>query len=66
MTDPVLELLSRGGVAALLAAAVWYVARKLAATYESRIAALERASEACEKDRIELRNLIVQTLTKKP
>lgn len=69
------ELFSKGSVALVLCVAVWYVARKLAVTYESRIAALERATEICEKDRVELRTLILQAkfrdgatfnLTRKP
>jgi hypothetical protein len=64
MNETLTELLSRGGIAGALALAVWYVAKKLADTYESRIAALERASDVCEKDRIELRSLVIRHLTK--
>lgn len=61
MTDSQIfvELLSKAGVAGILCLAVTYVAKKLASTYESRIAALERATEVCEKDRVELRNMII-------
>lgn len=58
------DILGKGGIAAVLIGAVWYVAKKLTVVYEARIQALERASEVCEKDRVELRNLILQNLTK--
>lgn len=57
------DLLSKGGIAGLLVVAVWYVANKLASAYEARIASLEKATEICEKDRIELRNIILERLT---
>jgi hypothetical protein len=56
----IFDIISKAGVAGILCLAVTYVAKKLASTYESRIAALERATEICEKDRVELRNLIIQ------
>jgi len=56
----VFDVVSKAGVAGILCLAVMYVAKKLASTYESRIAALERATEVCEKDRVELRNMIIQ------
>lgn len=58
------ELIGKGGLAGILFAAVWYVAKKLTAAYEARIQALERASEVCEKDRVELRTMILQGLTR--
>ncbi len=58
------DILGKGGIAGLLVVAVWYVTKKLTTTYEARIQALERASDICEKDRIELRNLIVNNLTR--
>lgn len=62
MTDSqiLFDLFSKAGVAGILCLAVTYVARKLASTYESRISALERATEVCEKDRVELRNMIIR------
>lgn len=58
-----IELLAKGGIAGCLMVAVWYVANKLAAAYEARIASLEKATEICEKDRIELRNMILERLS---
>ncbi len=54
-------LLQQFGFAGLLVVAVYIIARKLAHQYEARILALEAASERCEKDRVELRNLIITT-----
>lgn len=62
MDTTLIDLLSKGGTAGILFVAVWFVAKKLAATYEARISALERATEVCEKDRIDLRNLILKGL----
>jgi hypothetical protein len=56
----IFDAVSKAGVAGILCLAVMYVAKKLASTYESRISALERATEVCEKDRVELRNMIIQ------
>lgn len=61
-----LDVLSKGGVAAVLFMAVYFVSKKLALAYETRIAALERSSELCERDRIELRNMILRSLGTKP
>ncbi len=58
------EIIGKGGIAGLLVVAVWYVTKKLTTTYEARITALEKATEVCEKDRVELRNLILQNLTR--
>lgn len=63
-TQIISDILGKGGIAALLVVAVWYVTKKLTLTYEARIQALEKASEVCEKDRVELRNLILTGLTK--
>lgn len=65
MNDPIITtLLNNFGAAGVLIAAVYLIARKLASQYEARIAALEKASQICEADRVELRNLIIKHLTK--
>ena len=67
MDTALAELVSKGGIISLLIAAVYYIANKLSsvyvaltAAYEARITALERSSEVCEKDRVELRNMILR------
>jgi hypothetical protein len=59
MDTALAELISKGGVIGLLIGAVYYITNKLNAAYEARITALERSSEICEKDRVELRNMIL-------
>ena len=58
------SLLDTFGMAGVLLAAVYLVARKLATQYECRIKALEESSARCEADRIELRRLIIERLTR--
>lgn len=58
------SLLDTFGMAGVLLAAVYLVARKLASQYEARIEALEESSARCEADRIELRRLIIERLTR--
>lgn len=53
------DLISKGGIAGTLVLAVSFVAKKLAEAYESRIVALEKASAECERDRREMRNMIL-------
>lgn len=64
MTPELIEMLNKGGTVGALMVAVYYVAKKLSQSYEGRIAALERASEICEKDRVELRTMILKGLSK--
>ncbi len=57
--DPVItDLLSQGGLVAILWAAVWYIARALRLQYETRIEGLEESAKRCEIDRQELHSRI--------
>ena len=47
------------GTPGLLIASVYYVVRELKSQYDARISALERRSEECEKDRVALRDMII-------
>jgi len=62
MDTSLAEFISKGGVVTMLIAAIYYVSNKLSAAYESRITALEKAKDVCEKDRIELRKMILRSL----
>lgn len=57
-------ILDKGVTAGLLALACYFIAKKLAAVYESRIAALEKTAEACERDRTSIRDTFIKHLTK--
>lgn len=61
------NLIDIGGTAALLWAAIYYLAKKLTGAYEQvsavqdkRIEALEEASKVCEQDRNILRNRLFE------
>lgn len=64
MNEPAIltELLGKTGVAGVLMLAVWYISRKLTETYDARINALEEATKACERDRLELRGMIFKII----
>lgn len=64
-TEVIIKLMSNGGVAAVLIAAVWYVSKKLSVAYESRIAALEKHTEECNNDRRKLWEARIADLQKK-
>lgn len=55
-------ILDKGITGGLLALACYFIAKKLASVYEARIAALEKAAEACEKDRTSMRNTFIAHL----
>ena len=65
MDNTVDTLLNSFGAAGVLIAAIYLVSNKLAKQYEDRIAALEKASQVCEQDRVNLRNLIIEQLIAK-
>ena len=58
--DPALldTILKVGGQAAVLWVAIFYLARGMKKQYEDRIVALEKSSDECNRDRIELHRRI--------
>ncbi len=58
------SILDKGITGGLLALAVYFIAKKLATVYDARIAALENAADACEKDRTSIRDTFIKHLTK--
>lgn len=59
------QLLSQGINTGVLALAVWYIAKKLASQYESRIAALEAEVKECHADRKAVNDRFIAHLTHK-
>ena len=63
-TNTLNKLLELGGQAGILWVAILYLTKTLKEAYETRIEALEKASDKCETDRIRLQNQIIEILSK--
>lgn len=62
VTD-IVSIFDKLGTPGLLIGAVYYITREVKNLYDGRIKALEAASIECEKDRINLRQLIISKLS---